>query len=230
MRIRRIIGDVSAHSGCGVIPMVVVSNRTNVLVNVLVNMKNSSVLSAQRKHVARSSTVLVDVQSQNQFVTWFAHEMENANSIARHHHHQTVVEIWNVGVKMDMHDTTITQAIQDVFQRTNVHRVTVVNTNIGMSVDQPVMKISAVQCGDHSVLNLDAVHHHVTVVVNPDANVTRVIFATEVAAFCPRNVTTTTPNVRLVNISVNVQTFVRNFIAVQILVAISHWKISVTIL
>ena len=34
---------------------------------------------------------------------------ESANLSVRHHHHQTVAELWNVDVKMDMHDMLITQ-------------------------------------------------------------------------------------------------------------------------
>ena len=77
------------------------------------------------------------------------------------------------------------------------------------------------------VLNQDAAHHHAVQFVNQDANVMLDMFVvTMVSAFYPKSVSLMN-NVHLANITINVQTFVTNFIAVQILVAVFHLKKSV---
>ena len=77
------------------------------------------------------------------------------------------------------------------------------------------------------VLSQDAVHHHAVQFVNQDVNVMLDIFVvTMVNVFVPKSVSLMN-NVHLANITINVQTFVTNFIAVQILVAVFHLKKSV---
>ena len=58
----------------------------------------------------RAKSVSVPVPNRKKSAPCNVHEApENANLSVRHHHHQTVVELWNVDVKMDMHDMLITQ-------------------------------------------------------------------------------------------------------------------------
>ena len=74
------------------------------------------------------------------------------------------------------------------------------------------------------VLNQDAVHHHAVQFVNQDANVMLDIFVvTMVNVFVPKSVSPMN-NVHLANITINVQTFVMNFIAAQILDVVFHLK------
>ena len=74
------------------------------------------------------------------------------------------------------------------------------------------------------VLNQDAVHHHAVQFANQDVNVMLDIFVVMmVNVFVPKSVSLMN-NVHLVSITTNVQTFVTNFIAAQILVAVFHWR------
>ena len=74
------------------------------------------------------------------------------------------------------------------------------------------------------VLNQDAVHHHAVQSVNQDVNVMLDISVVMmVNVFVPKSVSLMN-NVHLANITTNVQTFVMNFIAAQILVAVFHWR------
>ena len=58
----------------------------------------------------RAKSVSVPVPNQKKSAPCNVHEApESANLSVRHHHHQTVAELWNVDVKMDMHDMLITQ-------------------------------------------------------------------------------------------------------------------------
>jgi hypothetical protein len=188
--------------------------------------------------VVNSHFVLVLVTNDNQCAKCNAHAVASVNFIARRHHHQTVVDIWNVNVNQDIHDIMIIQEIQDVYQVMNVHKVNVVKTNIGMNVDQAVAKISVAQqwvtavpepllpillhpC-DHSVLNQDAVHQCALTHVNQDVNVILDLFVVTMdSVFIPKSVSLTN-NVHQVNITINVQVFVMNFIAALILVAVFH--------
>ena len=74
------------------------------------------------------------------------------------------------------------------------------------------------------VLNQDAAHHHAVQFVNQDANVMLDIFVVMmVNVFVPKSVSPMN-NVHLANITINVQTFVMNFIAAQILDVVFHLK------
>ena len=58
----------------------------------------------------RDKSVSVPVPNQKKSAPCNVHEApESVNLSVRHHHHQTVAELWNVDVKMDMHDMLITQ-------------------------------------------------------------------------------------------------------------------------
>ena len=60
--------------------------------------------------MTRAKSVSVPVPNQNKSAPCNVHEaLESANLSVRPHHHQTVAELWNVDVKMDMHDMLITQ-------------------------------------------------------------------------------------------------------------------------
>ena len=124
--------------------------------------------------MTRAKSVSAPVPNQKKFAPCNVHEApESANLSVRPHHHQTVAELWNVDVKMDLHDMLITQeriigpfvdhracdavlddssvrgslikVIQNVFQLMNVHKDNVVTTNIGTNADHTVWKISVVQ-------------------------------------------------------------------------------------
>lgn len=58
----------------------------------------------------RDKSVSAPVPHQKRFAPCNVREVpESVNLSVRHHHHQTVADIWNVDAKTDMHDMLITQ-------------------------------------------------------------------------------------------------------------------------
>ena len=107
----------------------------------------------------RVKSVLAPVPNRKKYAPCNVHEApESVNLSVRHHHHQTVADIWNVDVKTDMHDMLITQEwITGPYQMTSV---TVLLTKVrsrdpllGNSKCLPVDECPQGQCGDHEHWN-----------------------------------------------------------------------------